>query len=187
MKEIFGPSESILKAKTVQKKSKNIREDEKIDLPELVMKKFKSITLYIDVMHVHGNVFLVNKSANIGCYIAIPIIHKTSDHFIKEIDEIQTKYATNGGVIKHTIRNGAFKCIKPDQSKREIKFIPCIAKKHVPQAERYIRNLKNQIRFTRIRMPYMKIPKRMAIELVKLAAKLKSALVNLADNIHPIM
>ena len=41
-KEIFGPSESVLKAKTVQKKSKMVREDEERELPEQIMEKFKS-------------------------------------------------------------------------------------------------------------------------------------------------
>jgi len=38
-----------------------------------------------------------------------------------------------------------------------------------------------------MRMPYKKIPKRLVIEIVKLAAKLKSSLVNPSNNIHPIM
>ena len=38
-----------------------------------------------------------------------------------------------------------------------------------------------------MRMPYKKIPKKLVIEIVKLAAKLKSSLVNPSDNIHPIM
>ena len=60
-KETFGPSESVLKAKTVQKKSKMVREDEERELPEQVMEKFKSITLFLDVMHVNGIAFLIRK------------------------------------------------------------------------------------------------------------------------------
>ena len=186
-KDIFGPSESILKAKTVQKKSKILREDEERELPEHIMEEFKSITLFIDVMHVNGIVFLISKSAHIGHHITIPIIHKDAEHFVKAIDEMRTEYSTRGGVVKHIIGDGAFKCIKANLSKREIKFTPYIAKKHVPQAERCIQDVKNRIRFARMRMPYKKIPKRLIIEIIKLAAKLKSSLVNPSDNIHPIM
>ena len=151
------------------------------------MEKFKSITLFVDVFHVNGIAFLVSKSAHIGHHIVIPLLHKDADHFIKAIDEMRTEYATRGGVVTHVIGDGAFKCIKPQLSKREIKFTACIAKKHVAQAERCIQDLKNRIRFARMRLPYKKIPKRLVIEIAKLAAKLKSSLVNPADNIHPIM
>ena len=152
-----------------------------------MMEKFKSITLFVDVFHDNGITFLVSKSAHIGHHIAIPILHKDADHFIKVIDEMRIEYATRGGIIIHVIGDGTFKCIKHNLSKREIKFTACIAKKHVPQAERCIKDLKNQIRFARMRMPYKKIPKRLVIKLVKLVAILKSSLVNPADNIRPIM
>ena len=104
-----------------------ICEDEELELAEEVMEKFKLITLYVDVMHVNGITFLVSKSAHIGHHIAVPIIHEDTDHFIKVIDEMQTEDATRGGAVKHIIGDGAFKCIKPDLSTREIKFTPCIA------------------------------------------------------------
>ena len=50
-----------------------IREDEEMELPEQVVEKFKSITLYIDVMYVNGMSFLINKSAHIGHHIAVAI------------------------------------------------------------------------------------------------------------------
>lgn len=126
-----------------------ICKDGEIDLPEQVMENFKSITLHIDVMHLNGNAFLVGKSAHIGHH-AIPIIHKDADHFIKAIDEMRTEYTTMGRVIKRIIGDRAFKCIKPDLSKRKIKLTLCIVKKHVPQTERCIRDLKNRISFARI-------------------------------------
>ena len=90
-KEIFGPSESILKAKIVQNKRKIIREDEETDLQIQVIKKFKSITLYVDVFHVIGVAFLVRKSAQIGHHIAVLILNKDADHFITVIDEMRTE------------------------------------------------------------------------------------------------
>ena len=45
---------------------------------------------------------------------------------------MRTEYATRGGVITHIIGDEAFEFIKPQLSKREIKFTTCIAKKHVP-------------------------------------------------------
>ena len=94
-------------------------------------------------MHVNGVAFLVSKSAHIGHHIAIPITDKDVDHFIKAIDEISTEYATRGRIIKHIVTDGAFKCIKQGLFKQKIKFTPCIAKKHFPQAERCIWDLKN--------------------------------------------
>ena len=107
-KGIFWLSESVLKAKIVQKKSKMIR-DEEIELPEQLTEKFKFITLYIDIVHVNGIAFLVRKNAHIGHHIATPIIHKDAEHFVKAIDEMQTKHATRGGIVKHIIGDGAFK------------------------------------------------------------------------------
>lgn len=100
---------------------------------------------------------------------------------------MREKYVTRIGVIKHVIRDGTFKCIKPNLSKRKIKFTLCIAKQHVPQAERCIRDLKYIIRFAFMHVLYKKIPKRLVIELVKLRAKLKSSYVNPMVNIHPVM
>ena len=77
--------------------------------------------LFVDVFHVNGIAFLVSISSQIGHHIAIPILHKDADHFIKAIDEMRTEYATKGGIVTHVIGYGSFKCIKSDLSKREIK------------------------------------------------------------------
>lgn len=84
-------------------------------------------------MHNNGITFLVSKIAHIGHHMIIPIVHKDATHFIKAIDETRDKYAIRGGIIKYVIGEGAFKCIKPDLSKRETKFTPCITKKHFPK------------------------------------------------------
>ena len=97
-KDIFGPSGSILKAKTIQKKSKMIREDEERELPEQVMEKFRSIALYVDVIHVNGIAFLVSKIAHIGHHIAVLIINKDADYFVKARDEMRTEYAVRGAI-----------------------------------------------------------------------------------------
>ena len=84
-KEIFGPSESIIKAKTVQKKSKMIQEDKEIELQKQVMEKFESITLFVYVFHVNGISILVSKSSHIGHHIVIPILHKDADHYVRQL------------------------------------------------------------------------------------------------------
>ena len=97
-----------------------LREDKERELLEQIMEKFKSITLFKDVMHVNGITFLISKSAHIGYHIAIPIIHKDAEHFVKAIDEMRSEYSTRGDVVKHVIGDVAFKCIKADLLKREI-------------------------------------------------------------------
>ena len=72
-------------------------------------------------------------------------------------------------------------------SKKEIDLNNPIAKKHVPQAERCIRDLKNRIRCARMLMPFKKIPRAFTIEIVKQATVLTSSLVRKNNNIHPIL
>lgn len=74
----------------------------------------------------------MSKSAHIGHHIAVPLLHKDAHHFIKAINEMRIEYALRGGGVTHILGDGAFNCMKPQLAKREIKFTPYIAKKHVP-------------------------------------------------------
>ena len=122
-----------------------MREDKVIDMSDKIKDKFENISLVVDVMHVNGNAFMVAKSIHIGHISVIPLTGLEEDDYIEAFDVIVKEYKTRGGVVKMIFGDGAFECTKPHLAGKEITFVKCDAKKHVPVIERCIQDVKNRI------------------------------------------
>ena len=66
--KIFGKSKTAIKGKSVTKKSKLPREDVAIERQSEIERKFQSVTLSVDVMHINQIPFMVAKSYHINYY-----------------------------------------------------------------------------------------------------------------------
>ena len=97
------------------------------------------------------------------------------------------EYESHRARIKNILGDGAFASLKPFIQRKKMDLDNPTAQKHVPQAERCIRDLKNRIRCARMMMPYTKVPKAFTIAMVKQATIIVSSLVRKNNNVHPIM
>ena len=152
---IFGPSVPGLKGKTVKMKSKLPREDEPIEVPSTIVRKYKDIMLSIDVMQVNKTPFLVSKAHHLGYYQCIQIQHKTKAKFMEGITKMCNKYRERG-IFRVTQIEGdnVFEWIRSDLEGDpfQIRLNTCDAEKYVPKTERSIRKLKERIRCARMIM-----------------------------------
>ena len=80
---IWGKSEYGLKGKTPELKSKLMREDEALDMPDEIKDKFDNISLVVDVMHINGNAFMIAKSFHIGHISAVPLTKLGEEEYIE--------------------------------------------------------------------------------------------------------
>jgi len=186
-RKIWGPSEPKLRGKTPALKSRMDREDERTDLPEELREKFQNVTLFIDVMHVNRIPFLVSKSAHIGHSISVPLEGLSAKEYKRALEVMINEYTSRGATIKNVLGDGAFTCLKTFLGNKQIDLDNPVAKKHVPEAERNIRDVKNRVRCARMMMPYTRVPRRFTIEMVKQATIMTSVLVRKNNNVHPVM
>ena len=141
--KLWGKNIARLKGVSTRRKSKLPREDETIDIPSQIAKRYKDgVTLSIDVMHVNKISFLVSKDYHLNYYQYIPIRKKGKEYILDAIETMCNEYRQRG-VFKVTQieGDGAFECVRSDlQSDRfgNIRLITCDAQKHVPRIERGI-------------------------------------------------
>ena len=166
---IHGRDVAALKGKSTKKQSKMPNPDEVRDVPEHIVKNYSKISLYIDVMHVNGIMFLVSVSKHIGLVQCICIRKKNREKFLHAMLLMIRVYRARG--VFEVISIGADKAF--DAVESEIKDEPynvtlttCDADRHVEFVKRMLRFVKERIRTVRLAMPYKVLPKRMTIEMV---------------------
>jgi hypothetical protein len=74
-------------------------------------------------------------------------------------------YARRGLIVTHALMDGQFKCLRNDIYDIGIDLNIVGANEHVPEAERYIRTLKERMRCIYNTVPFKKMPARMIIGL----------------------
>ena len=155
-----------MKGKTTKKPSKMPDPDEIRDVPQHIFKNYSKVSLYIDVIHVNGIMFLVGVSRHIGLVQCVCIRKKNQEKFLHAILLMIRKYQSQG--IFDVVSIGADKTFDVIDSKVKdepynITLTTCDANSHVKYVERMIWFVKEQIRIVRVTMPYKTIPKRMTI------------------------
>ena len=128
-------------------------------------------------MYVNQLPFLVSKSAHIGHHISVPLENLSTEEYERALQIMIDEYESRGARIKNILGDGAFASLKPFIQNKKMDLDNPTAQKHVPQAERCIRDLKNRIRCARMMMPYTKVPKAFTIAMVKQATIIVSSLV----------
>ena len=121
---------------------------------------------------------------HIRYYQTETIRNKDAVHLKTAILAMLAEYSTQGGVVTHIQGDGAFKCLEPWLATKQIRLTVCDAEKHVPRAERSIRELKEKIRSYRLQMKFKKLPKRFTIEMIKESIKVLSSLPKHNSNLH---
>ena len=178
-----------LKGKSTKRQSMMPNPDEVRDVPEHILKKYFKISLYIDVMHDNGIMFLVSVSKHIGLVQCICIRKKNHEKFLHAILLMICVYRARG--VFEVISIGANKAFNAVES--EIKEKPynmalttCNADRHVEFVKRMIRFVKEQIRAGRLSMLFKNVPKRMTIKMVHRVVILMNS-ISRKGSLHSIL
>ena len=109
-----------MKGETTKKPRKMPNPDEVRDVPQHIVKNYSKVSLYIDVMHVNGTMFLVGVSKHIVLVQCICIRKKDREKFLHAIFVMIREYCSQG--IFDVISIGADKAFNAIES--EIKDEP---------------------------------------------------------------
>ena len=166
--DIFGPDLGSLKGKTTRRKPLKVEtEISSTMLDQNVMRRYRSLTLCADVMHVNGVPMLVTKTRNLhfGTVDVLPGL--TSKHIVDSIGGTISLYKHAGFNITTAMMDGAFEPLRGYLWSRGVVLNTTSRDEHVGDIERYIRTVKERMRSAYNALPFKKMPRIMVMELAK--------------------
>ena len=169
--QIFGPDVGALKGKTTRQQPAAVVSDY-IYIPREIIDMHQNITLCMDGMKVNGIPFLTTISRNIMYRTAEWVQNQTPQAYRSVLDNVFSKYNHAGFRITTIHCDNEFQPLMA-----ELKDVYTVTinfsnpQKHVPEAERNNRVIKEQFRASFHRLPYNKLPKTMIKILVMECAK----------------
>ena len=134
-----------MKGKPTKKPSKMPNPDEVRDVPQHIVKNYSKVSLYIDVMHVNGIMYLVGVSKHIGLVQCVCIRKKNCEKFLHAILLMIRKYRARG--VFDVVSIGADKAL--DTVESEIKDKPYNVTLTTCDADRHVEFVKRIIRFVK--------------------------------------
>ena len=163
--KIFGPDIGSLKGKTVRRGTDHV-EVSATPVPSELMSQYRDVTIGADIMFVNKLPFFVTISRNIKFGTAVLITDQKHETLVKAVRDVLNIYKKRGFTIATMLMDGQFEGITGDLSEMEITLNTVARGEHVPEAERYIRTIKERARCVYNTMPFTKIPGRMVAELI---------------------
>ena len=138
---IHGRDVAGMKGKSTKKPSKMPNPDKVRDVPQHIAKNYSKVSLYIDVMHVNGIIFLLGASKHIGLIWCVCIKKKNREKFLEAILIMIREYRARGMFEVVSIgANNAFVAIKSELKDEpyNVTLTPCDVNRHVEFLERMI-------------------------------------------------
>ena len=161
---IFGPDLAGVRGRTVRRPPEAVRTDY-VQLPRVIMERYRVVVLTADVMFVNKVPFLVSQSRGLNLITCEFLPGKrTAKSLAARIDDIKHLYARGGFVVGTILMDNEFEKVRP--------LVPGLnlnttaAKEHVPEIERRIRLIKERGRALLNTLPYKKMPQLILIELI---------------------
>ena len=171
--EIFGTDLGTLKGKTTRTKALPMVSDQ-IAIPPELYKKRESLELCMDLMFVNGMIFFTSITRALYYRTANTLLNRSADELYKGLDEVLRLYNSNGFTISKIFCDQEFKPLLDDIKDNftpPIEMEYCATNKHVPEAERNNRVLKERIRAAFHRLPFQALPKQVLKVLVMETAR----------------
>jgi Reverse transcriptase (RNA-dependent DNA polymerase)/Zinc knuckle len=163
--EIYGPDLGSLKGKTVRHKVDHV-DAEVTNVPCSIMERCKDVTVCADVMYVNKIPFLVTTSRGIRFGTAEMVERTSNKVMLKAILQVKQLYSKRGFNLHTIVMDGEFECLRAPLSDMGITLNVTSRDEHVPEAERYIRVIKERVRAIWNTLPFEAMPARMIIEMV---------------------
>ena len=164
--EIYGPSIPHLKGKTVQHKVQHVEPVKIKNVSKTILDKYKEVTICCELIHINGIGFLITISRNIMFATGSMIKNRKVEHIAHGITQVNKLYLQRGFKITHMHTNCELEPLRKEMTALVINLNFASKKEHVPEIERFIRNVKERVRSTRATMPFKRISKLMIVHLV---------------------
>jgi hypothetical protein len=142
-KDIFGPSVSGLKGKTVQSTPMAVS-DTYEPLPPGIVEKYQSVTLAFDLMYVNKVIFLVTFSPHIHFGMAEQINSRQEEDVTNGLKSIVKLYKSHGFKVDVFLGDGEFEPLSESIHKLGGQLNVTLNDEHVGDVKRYIRTVKEQ-------------------------------------------
>jgi hypothetical protein len=168
--QIYGKDVAFLKGKTTASPAKNhILDFTPISLPPELLCLHPNVTLCFDLFYVLGIGFSLSTSRNLRYLSCHFIADRTKPNIKKCIAADLALYRDRGFNPNNIHADGEYNSLQtafPD-----VRFTICAAEDHVPEIERAIRTVKENIRTTIHGMPYSSLPRVLVKELATAAIR----------------
>ena len=163
---IFGPDIGSLKGKTTRR-SPPVVDSPIAPVPAEVLKRYRKVTICIDIMYVNRIPMLISISINIkfGTIEAIPN-NKTAT-VLKGVKAILKLYRGKGFTIEMALMDGEFGHLQGELAGMGVTLNETSRDEHVGDIERYIRTVKERMQAIYNTLPFNKIPARFVIQMAK--------------------
>ncbi|VEU43169.1 unnamed protein product, partial [Pseudo-nitzschia multistriata] len=165
--DIYGVNTNIVKGKTVRRRPTHTREDIE-PVPAAILKRYRKVTLGIDVYTVNGIKFFRSISRHINFRTSRTIPDAKMETLLSCVKSTIGLYAARGFVVVQLMGDNEFNCLKDPllELSPPVKFHGAAPNAHEPFIERDNRTSKEQVRCTFASVPFKAMPPRMIIELV---------------------
>jgi hypothetical protein len=155
--DIFGPSVSGLKGKTVRSTPMAVS-DTYEPLPPGIVEKYQSVTLAFDLMYVNKVIFLVTFSRHIRFGTAERINSRREEDVTSGLKSIVKLYKSRGFKVDVFLGDGEFEPLRESIHELGGQLNVTSNDEHVGDVERYIRTVKEQARASFHSTPFKKLP-----------------------------
>jgi hypothetical protein len=166
--DIFGPNLGSLKGKTVRRDNDRVK-SLVADVPFDIIKAHKDVTLCFDIMFVNKIAFLVTVSRSLRFGTTERLPSRQADIVGKCLSNVISMYRQRGFRVRECHGDGEFESLRACLADVGTQLNVTAEDEHVPEAERYIRTLKERARAAYNMVPFRRMPGVMIVELVHFA------------------
>jgi len=161
--DIFWSHIGILKGKTVRRNTGHVEDASPSTLPPDVINNYKQMTIWADIMFINKITFMVTILCHIRFGTCEVLISQSHYKISNALENVLGLYETAGFQVKRIHMDGQFEGIQEKLTvKRQGPWIYITSRdEHVPEAEPYIRTIKEQVRCVYNSLPFNKPPARM--------------------------
>ena len=162
---IFGPNLGSLKGKTTRRGTEHV-DTTLIPIPIDIVKRYRNITLCVDVMKVNKIPFLVTVSRNIRFGTGEVLPNQKDETLLKCIAAVCSLYRHRGFNVRFIHADGQFESMRGGFAENNLHLNTAAPDEHVPEIERFIRTIKERVRSTWNILPFQQFPNIMIIYMV---------------------
>ena len=137
------------------------------DLPKEILDTYGKVHLDINIMFVNKCAYFTAISQDIGLIHCCPIASRDNKQVVNVIQHIIDQYKLRGVKVSTVHGDNEFAGMDEWMMDKTITLNTCDTNEHVPTIERMNRFLKERIRCIRMDMPFLHVPKRFLMEVVK--------------------
>ena len=169
--KIFGPDIGAIKGKTTRRKPAPVVNDY-VEIPKELISTQREVTLCMDGMKVNGITFLTTVSRHIQYRTAQYVKHQTAIAYREALGQIFRIYNAGGFRITMIHCDNEFRpLVEPLENEFNVAMNFANPQEHVPEAERNNRVIKERVRATYHRLPYIHLTRMLVKMLVTESAK----------------